>query len=63
MAYSEFLWLLDESQETKIKTTNMLRQNPSCLTGFCVQLKTQRILFLGEHLERIFSTSVTTTVS
>ena len=45
MAYSEFLWLLDESQETKIKKTNMLRQSPSCLTGFCEQSKTQRISF------------------
>ena len=44
LAYLEFLWLLDESKETK--KTNILRQNPSCLTGFCVQSKTQRILFL-----------------
>ena len=41
---SEFLWLLNESQETK--KTNILRQNPSCLTGFYVQSKYQGILFV-----------------
>ena len=40
-----FYGFLTRAKKQK-KKTNMLRQSPSCLTGFCEQSKTQRILFL-----------------